>query len=59
MCLNLPKADVFSDSDPMIVTYLKDEGEEYQKINTTEIIFDNLNPQFDEKIIVPFKTKKT
>ena len=46
-CSNLPKLDLFSDSDPFITLYQK-EGASYRKIGQTEVKQNNNNPKFDK-----------
>lgn len=52
-CLNLPDMDVMSKSDPQIRVYLSDArtGNREKLIGQTEIIWDNLNPQFSTPIV--------
>jgi len=50
-CRNLLDCDVFSKSDPMCVTYLKNfEVMEWQEIARTETIDNTLNPNFAKKV---------
>ena len=49
-CNNLPNLDTFSKSDPMVVVSLKDEQKNcYQEIGRTEIVKNNLNPNFKKR----------
>lgn len=44
--------DVFSKSDPLVVTYMKSNGQtEWKEIHRTEMITNNLNPDFASKVI--------
>ena len=52
-CENLPNMDTMSYSDPFCVMY-KQQGRMWQRIGQTEIIHDNLNPEFVKKIMVDF-----
>ena len=45
--------DTMSQSDPFVVMY-KQQGNMWQKLGTTEVIHDNLNPEFVKKIMVDF-----
>jgi hypothetical protein len=50
-CRNLLDCDVFSKSDPMCVTYLRDfEMMEWQEVARTETINNTLNPNFTKKV---------
>lgn len=50
-CRNLLDCDVFSKSDPMCVTYLKNfEVIEWQEVARTETINNTLNPNFTKKV---------
>lgn len=55
-CLNLPDMDVMSKSDPQIRVYLSDTrtGNREKLIGQTEIIWDNLNPQFSTPICLDY-----
>ena len=52
-CENLPNMDTTSESDPFVVLYKK-INREWKQIGHTEIIHDNLNPQFVKKILVDY-----
>jgi len=52
-CEELPNMDTLSESDPFVVMY-KQSGNLWQKLGTTEVIHDTLNPQFVKKILVDF-----
>ena len=52
-CEALPNMDTFSKSDPFVVFY-QQKGNQWQKMGTTEVIHDNLNPEFVKKIMVDF-----
>ena len=55
-CEDLKNMDFFSKSDPIVVMYLKRGGHnaKYQEIGRTEIIWDNLNPEFTKKFVVDY-----
>ncbi|XP_022149950.1 protein BONZAI 3 [Momordica charantia] len=50
---NLLDCDITSKSDPMVVVYIKKNGV-LQEIGRTEVILNNLNPQWIEKVSVAF-----
>ena len=52
-CEELPNMDTMSYSDPFVV-FFKQSGNLWQKIGITEVIHDNLNPEFVKKILVDF-----
>ena len=52
-CRNLKNMDVFSLTDPQIKLYLERKGE-YHYFDQTEIIWDNLNPNFTKTFIVDY-----
>ena len=52
-CENLPNMDTMSYSDPFCVLF-KQSGNMWQQIGKTEIIHDNLNPEFVTKTMVDF-----
>ncbi|PNF15182.1 Copine-8 [Cryptotermes secundus] len=55
-CRNLLDCDVFSKSDPMCVTYLKNfEVMEWQEVARTETINNTLNPNFTKKVHVLYR----
>ena len=41
-------------TDPFVVLFKKNIDEQWEQIGLTEIIHDNLNPQFVKKIIVDY-----
>jgi hypothetical protein len=50
-CRNLLDCDVFSKSDPMCVTYIKNfDVLEWQEVARTETIDNTLNPNFTKKV---------
>jgi len=55
-CRNLLNKDTFSKSDPMALFYLKDgiEHKDFTLIDRTEVIDNNLNPDFKKKFIVNY-----
>ncbi|XP_037082721.1 copine-8-like, partial [Pollicipes pollicipes] len=54
-CRNLADMDVFSKSDPFIVVYVASGGSDaWQEYKRTEIIYDNLNPDFATKVVVTY-----
>ena len=57
-CEELPNLDTFSKSDPFIVMY-KQVGNRWSMIGKTEVIHDNLNPEFVKKILVDFHFEQT
>ena len=48
-CHSLPNMDTFSESDPFCILY-KQTGRVWTKLGQTEVIHDNLNPQFVTKV---------
>ena len=46
--------DTFSKSDPFCVLYKLDTGNRWRQIGKTEVIHDNLNPEWVKKILVDF-----
>ena len=52
-CEQLPNMDTFSKSDPFVVLY-RALNNRWQEIGKTELIHDNLNPEFVKKILVDF-----
>ena len=52
-CNNLVNMDTFSKSDPFVV-FFKKAGNMWQKLGQTETIYDNLNPEFVQKVRVDF-----
>ena len=61
-CFNLPNLDEHQDastSDPYIeLLKMRDEDGEWTKIGETEVIHDNVNPQFVRKIVVEYNFEK-
>ncbi|XP_013408869.1 copine-8 isoform X2 [Lingula anatina] len=54
-CRNLHDMDVFSKSDPLCVLYVKDRGSErYRELGRTEVIWNNLNPDFVKKFTMHY-----
>ncbi|XP_043246463.1 copine-8-like [Amphibalanus amphitrite] len=54
-CRNLADMDVFSKSDPFIVVYVAHQGmKSWTEFKRTEVIYDNLNPDFATKINMAF-----
>ena len=55
-CRGVHDADIFSKSDPMVVLYTKssDNGP-WVEFGRTEIIWDNLNPDFEKKFILEYR----
>ena len=53
-CRNLPKMDMFSDSDPFITLFLK-EGKNFLKIGQTEVKKNTNNPKFDKVFQMQYK----
>lgn len=57
-CRNLRDCDVFSKSDPMVVVFIEvrsDTAKHWQEIGRTEVIQDNLNPDFTTPIIIDYR----
>lgn len=54
-CRGLIDMDVFSKSDPMCVVYMKQfASEQWREFGRTEVIWDNLNPEFVKKFVVDY-----
>lgn len=54
-CRKLIDADVFSKSDPMCVLFTQDPGsKKWTEFGRTEIIWNNLNPDFVKKFIIHY-----
>ena len=54
-CRNLHDADVFSLSDPMVVLEERNpETQDWDELGRTEIIWDNLNPDFETKFQIDY-----
>jgi len=58
-CVDLPKLDVASDSDPMVVVTMKTGLSSFQELYRTEVIMDNNNPVFKKKKKIPFSPEAT
>ena len=53
---NIPKLDLMSPSDPFIVISIKDEmNNNYKRIATTEVVWDNPNADFSKEIKISYK----
>ena len=55
----LPNMDTFSKSDPFCVLYKLDTSNRWKEIGKTEVIHDNLNPEWVKKILVDFHFEQT
>ncbi|GFS01933.1 copine-8 [Elysia marginata] len=54
-CRKLIDADVFSKSDPMVVLFVTDTvSRGWKEFGRTEIIWNNLNPDFVKKFIMQY-----
>ncbi|XP_076806884.1 copine-8-like [Clavelina lepadiformis] len=54
-CRKLIDSDVFSKSDPMVVMYMQGLGsKEWREFGRTEVIWNNLNPDFVKKFVVDY-----
>ena len=53
-CKNLPNLDTFTRTDGMVVLYEK-KGNMWQQLGMTEVIMDNLNPEWVKCFEVPYK----
>ena len=51
--------DTFSKSDPFVVLYKLDPSNRWRQIGKTEVIHDNLNPEWVKKILVDFHFEQT
>lgn len=51
-CSNLKDLDYFSKSDPCVFVYEK-RGQRWEKIGTTEVIDNNLNPKVSVWVVLP------
>lgn len=59
-CRNLRDMDFFSKSDPMCVVYTRNSGTDFwQEIKRTEIIYNNLNPDFTTKIEMEYRFEES
>jgi hypothetical protein len=69
-CQNLPRMDLFSHSDPMVVVRIEQEnanphqlkaGNEmsrYKELGRTEVLLDNPNPKFSRVVTAPYNFEK-
>lgn len=53
-CRKLIDADVFSKSDPMVVLFTEDQSRTWREFGRTEIIWNNLNPDFVKKFVMHY-----
>ncbi|XP_062577655.1 copine-5-like [Saccostrea cucullata] len=53
-CRKLIDADVFSKSDPMCVLFTQDQSKNWKEFGRTEIIWNNLNPDFVKKFVMHY-----
>ena len=54
-CRNLHDADIFSKSDPIVIVQVQEAGSnKYREYGRTEIIWDNLNPDFEKKFLMEY-----
>jgi len=54
-CRDLIDADVFSKSDPMVVLFIQEQNtQKWKEFGRTEVIQDNLNPDFVKKFIIDY-----
>ncbi|KAK3608098.1 hypothetical protein CHS0354_004755 [Potamilus streckersoni] len=53
-CRNLIDADVFSKSDPMVVLFIGDGHQGWREFGRTEVIWNNLNPDFVKKFVMNY-----
>jgi len=51
---NLLNRDIVSKSDPQCIVY-QFNGSQYQEICRTEVIKDNLNPDWVKKVVIPYQ----
>eukprot|EP01017_Pseudomicrothorax_dubius_P007006 TRINITY_DN12114_c0_g1_i2.p1 TRINITY_DN12114_c0_g1~~TRINITY_DN12114_c0_g1_i2.p1 ORF type:complete len:513 (-),score=66.55 TRINITY_DN12114_c0_g1_i2:35-1573(-) len=51
-CRNLPNMDVLSKSDPQVKVYIADGKGRFFLLDQTEVVADNLNPEFKKIIIL-------
>lgn len=56
-CENLANMDTFSKSDPILFLFIKNNNV-WQKIGQTEVIHDNLSPQWVTKVPVQYNFEK-
>lgn len=58
-CRNLVDLDTFSKSDPMVHVYLKDSRDgAYALVGKTEMIKNNLNPDFTKTFVIDYYFEK-
>ena len=56
---NLLNMDLLSKSDPQCIVYMKESlGQHFHEIGRTEVIRDNLNPDFVHKILIDYNFEK-
>ncbi|KFD67895.1 LOW QUALITY PROTEIN: hypothetical protein M514_10381, partial [Trichuris suis] len=55
ICTNLPNTDVFSKSDPMCVMFKKAEQGDWQEAGRSEVVRNNLNPDFVHKFTIDYE----
>ena len=53
-CRGLHDADILSKSDPIVVLYIDHSGT-WQEFGRTEVIWDNLNPEFQKKFVMEYR----
>ncbi|XP_046542548.1 copine-8-like isoform X2 [Haliotis rubra] len=53
-CRKLIDADVFSKSDPMCVLFVQDARKAWKESGRTEIVWNNLNPDFVHKFVMQY-----
>ncbi|KAL5013366.1 hypothetical protein ScPMuIL_007636 [Solemya velum] len=59
-CRKLIDADVFSKSDPMCVVFTWDRGvRDWREFGRTEIIWNNLNPDFVKKFVMQYRFEES
>ena len=58
MCQNLPNADLFSLSDPMLAVFIEDTERQWTHLGNTEIATHELSPVFETKIMVPYNNQQ-
>mmetsp|Transcript_16460 Transcript_16460/g.11626 ORF Transcript_16460/g.11626 Transcript_16460/m.11626 type:complete len:142 (-) Transcript_16460:2009-2434(-) len=56
-CTDLPNLDTFTRTDGMVVLYLK-QGNVWTRIGMTEVIMDNLNPEWVKSFDVQYHFEK-
>ena len=53
-CRNLKDMDILSKSDPQVKMYIRENGSDWKYFGETEVIKDNLNPDFKTTIFIDF-----